>query len=258
MDKKLDRIEAQLQNLFEDKLVKILTGRRPGETLIERLVEVLQDNLKQDHNGIVIAPDQYVIYVNPVDLPDWRSHHDLLAEIAQRLQENGAVEGLQFAAAPVITVESDPQISNHGFLINVGFSDITPPLPDTAAMQQSLTVHAEDRVPEGAYLIVSGEMNVPLHKMVVNIGRHSENDLVLHDPHISRQHAQLRIINGCYVIFDAGSTGGIFLNGKRISQATLQSGDVIRIGMTNLIYVQEHASEEPTTAFSPDEEGAHQ
>ena len=44
----------------------------------------------------------------------------------------------------------------------------------------------------------------PLIKPVVNIGRHSESDLVIEDLHVSRHHAQLRAISQHYVIFDTG------------------------------------------------------
>jgi hypothetical protein len=39
------------------------------------------------------------------------------------------------------------------------------------------------------------------------------------------------------------------LNGKSISQATLQAGDVLRIGTLNLIYIQDSTSANPTSAM---------
>jgi pSer/pThr/pTyr-binding forkhead associated (FHA) protein len=76
----------------------------------------------------------------------------------------------------------------------------------------------------------------------------------MEDQYISRHHVQLRAINQRYVIFDVGSTGGILLNGKPITQATLHPGDVIRIGMTHLIYVQDTTGDLPTSALSLDTE----
>jgi len=76
------------------------------------------------------------------------------------------------------------------------------------------------------------------------------------DPHISRHHAQLRVINQQYVLFDVGSTGGVFLNDRKVSQSRLYSGDVIRLGTSNLIYVQETLAEDPTTALPIDDESA--
>lgn len=256
MNKNLDRIEAHLKNFFEEKLVQIITGRQPIESLIDRLLKALRDNLKTGQEGLRIAPDQFLIKVNQEDLMVWQSHQDVLDQIASLLQEQGTQEGLHFPGKPSIAILSDDQIPEHHYEITAHFSPIKATLPDTTAMPQSQPSEQGNLIPKEAYLIVRGTKTFPLVRMVVNIGRHSENDLTLHDPHISRHHAQLRVINRHFVLFDVGSTGGVLLNGKKISQATLQSGDVIRLGTSNLIYVQETLSEEPTTAFPIDNESA--
>lgn len=255
MNKKLDRIEAYLQNLFEDKLVQLITGRVLGDSIIERLIGAMQGNLKQGLEGRLIAPDQFLIRVNPQDLLDWQTHQDILDQIAERLQEMGKQEGIHFLDAPSVTILSDPKSPKQDYTISTHFSPEKTYLPDTTALPHSEPDYLTIEVPEEAYLIVRGTKTFPLNQVVLNIGRHSENDLVLNDPHISRHHAQLRVINQHYVLFDVGSTGGVFLNSKKINQATLQSGDVIRLGTINLIYVQESIAEDPTTEFSIEDEG---
>ena len=254
MNKKLDRIEARIKKLIEEKLVEVVTGQRSNESLISRLLSAMKDNLKQEQEGSVIAPDQYILHVNPEDLLNWQTRQEGLDQIAVLLQEQGALEGFVFPDEPSVTILSDPKTSKNEYTIIAIFSQPKPALPNTTAMPPSEPIELSNRIPEGAYLIVRGSKNFPLEKMVINIGRHSENDLVLNDLHISRHHAQLRVINQNYVLFDVGSTGGMFLNGKKTTQATLQSGDVIRIGRTNLIYVQESPSEGPTTALPIDYE----
>jgi hypothetical protein len=254
MNKKLDRIEARLQNLIEEKLVEAITGRRPNKSLVEELVITMQDNLKELSEDSVIAPDQYIIHVNPQDLLNWQTHQKSLDQLAALLQKQGELEGFRFSGEPSITILSDPNTPINDYSISVYFSHKEPSLPDTTAMPLSHQAESSNQIPEGAYLIIQGSKSFPLEKAVVNIGRHSNNDLALNDPHISRHHAQLRGINGHYVLFDIGSTGGLLLNGKKIPQGTLQSGDVIRLGTTNLIYVQESISNGPTTAFPIDNE----
>ncbi len=121
-------------------------------------------------------------------------------------------------------------------------------------MTQSEHEEIKNSLPEDAFFIVGGTRNYPLTEPVINIGRHSNNDLVLNDPHVSRHHAQLRAINKRYVIFDIGSIGGTLINDKPITQATLFNGDVVRLGMTNLIYVQANISTSPTTALATDDD----
>ena len=75
-----------------------------------------------------------------------------------------------------------------------------------------------------------------------------ELDLVIDDPRISRNHAQLRAIKGRYVIFDLNSTGGTFVNAQRTSQSVLYPGDVISLAGVPLIYGQDNPPPRPDLA----------
>ena len=66
---------------------------------------------------------------------------------------------------------------------------------------------------------------------VLRIGRAPGNDLVLADLGISRYHAELRNSgDGTYEITDLHSHNGTFVNGERISSATVTERDIIGIG----------------------------
>lgn len=254
MNNNFDRIETHLRKLFEESLLKFFTGDQQHITLIEDLINVMDENLQEGQDGGILAPDRFVLHVPPEDLLNWQAHQDFFNELASSIHEIGQSEGFLYQQPPSIALHSNPEIQQHQFSISAHHSIINPSLPDTAAMVQSEQNHVDTLVPENAFLVIGGKTNFPLEKSVINIGRHSDNDLVLENPHISRHHAQLRAINNHYVIFDVGSTGGIFLNGKRIPQATLQAGDVIRMGTINLIYVQDTTSANPTTVMEIDTE----
>jgi pSer/pThr/pTyr-binding forkhead associated (FHA) protein len=88
-------------------------------------------------------------------------------------------------------------------------------------------------------LIVDGVQIFSLNLTLVNIGRQAENHLVIEDPRVSRRHAQLRVIEGRFVVFDLDSTGGTLVNGKAIHQHRLSPGDVISLAGVPLVYGQE-------------------
>jgi hypothetical protein len=249
MNKNFDRIEAHLRAIFEENLPKILTGHQPQITLVDELIQVMRGYDREHLDGQILAPDLYVLTVFPGDLIEWQMHQDILDEIASSLHRLGIQEGLSFQKSPKITLHSDQKLNQGKFVISAYFSPKDPDLPDTAVLPQQEGDEREAEMPENAMLIIAGKTIFPLEKPVIDIGRHSTNNLVLNDPHISRHHAQLRAIKNHYVIFDVGSTGGLLLNGKRISQATLHAGDVIRIGMVNLIYNQEPTSTHSTTVI---------
>jgi hypothetical protein len=74
---------------------------------------------------------------------------------------------------------------------------------------------------------------------VLTIGRSKDNDLQVDDPQISRHHARLLQQGMVYVLEDLGSTNGTFVNNQRLSApATIQPGDMIRLGNNVLMDVQ--------------------
>lgn len=62
------------------------------------------------------------------------------------------------------------------------------------------------------------------------IGRRHDCDLCVPLMVVSRRHCQLSQNNESLKIRDLDSQGGTFLNGNRISEATVQAGDYIKIG----------------------------
>jgi hypothetical protein len=67
------------------------------------------------------------------------------------------------------------------------------------------------------------------------VGRAPTADIVVDDPHLSRQHAAVRLTGDVVTLNDLGSTNGTWLNDRRISDVEpLTDGDVIRVGRTEL------------------------
>jgi hypothetical protein len=75
-----------------------------------------------------------------------------------------------------------------------------------------------------------------LSKDEVTIGRAESCDIGLFgDAGIERTHARILLRNHCYLLADAGTEGGTFLNDQRVGQPTpLHDGDVIRLGKSRL------------------------
>jgi len=77
----------------------------------------------------------------------------------------------------------------------------------------------------------------PLERRPMRLGRDSSCDIRLNDSEASRVHAELRTdAEGCVVLTDLASSNGTSINGMRISQHRLASGDRVEIGGTWLVY----------------------
>ncbi len=103
-------------------------------------------------------------------------------------------------------------------------------------------------IPQNAFLIVNGAEIYPLRKKVINIGRMDDNDIIIQNAHISRYHARLLAKGGQYTLLDLESTGGTSVNGKKVSQAQIQPGDVITLSGIPLIYGRSKGTEKLETA----------
>lgn len=88
----------------------------------------------------------------------------------------------------------------------------------------------------------------PLDQAVISIGRMLDNDLVIDDPRVSRHHAQLRAVDGHFVLFDTNSTGGIFVNGRRISETILYPNDSISLAGVTFTFQQDEPLSRPDLA----------
>jgi pilus assembly protein CpaF len=65
----------------------------------------------------------------------------------------------------------------------------------------------------------------------INVGRVQGNDLMLPKGNVSKQHARLLFRDGRFIVTDLKSTNGTYVNGRKISQATIvREGDKIYIG----------------------------
>ena len=71
----------------------------------------------------------------------------------------------------------------------------------------------------------------------VAAGRHPDSDIFLDDVTVSRKHALfVKQGDAGYLVRDAGSLNGTYVNRERIDEAPLHTGDEVQIGKFRLVY----------------------
>ena len=91
----------------------------------------------------------------------------------------------------------------------------------------------------------------PLEGDQLIIGRDAASSVAISDAEVSRKHARLNFQGGKYVIEDLGSTNGTFVNGQRLSGATvLKSGDVVSLGEQIVLMYEGLSSDAGSTMMS--------
>jgi hypothetical protein len=234
MQRQLDWIENRLRDLIEHNLVTWLPQNDSAARFSKNLFEVIRQNLTATADGKWSAAGEYMIKVNPQLYDAWQQNYHYLQDLSHALAEFGLENGIDFASQPVIQVSADSDLAAHEIRILAIPRDALR-MDSTAMMPSSVFEETTSR-PTSAYLIVNGSEIFPLNQIVVNIGRKTDNHLVIEDPCVSRYHAQIRNTRGQFIIFDLNSTGGTFINGERILREELKPGDVISLGGVELIY----------------------
>ena len=62
------------------------------------------------------------------------------------------------------------------------------------------------------------------------LGRSSDCQLVFGDDTVSRRHAELRLVEGRWMLRDLGSSNGTWVNGRRVMEAEVAPGDYVQLG----------------------------
>jgi hypothetical protein len=245
MKLKLEQLEARLQALIEVRLVSALPGFQLEDLVVHKLADAMKDNLVEQPDGIKIAPNVYTLVAHPNTAERWQEPK-LLDAMINSLKIVGEEAGLKFTTTPTVSIVHNAQQSENA--MDVVASHKLEAAADTRSMTLANDLSADsadEGFPKNAFLIVDGVKVFPLSQPVINIGRRLDNQLVIDDPRISRNHAQVRAIKGRFVIFDLNSTGGTFVNGQRTSQSVMYPGDVVSLAGVPLIYGQDNPPPRP-------------
>src|SRR5438874_7048773 len=70
----------------------------------------------------------------------------------------------------------------------------------------------------------------------LTLGRDSTNPIHVNDNEVSRRHAEIRQDDQGYRLVDLGSSNGSFVNGEKVSERRLATGDRVQVGRTLLLF----------------------
>ena len=101
-------------------------------------------------------------------------------------------------------------------------TDVLPAADLDGSAGCSVTIFDYSHVPDEYNLMAFG-------KETVSFGRDDSNDIIIASDIVSRKHGHFTVTSGRCYITDDGSTNGIYVNGKRVTQVELKDGDSIRI-----------------------------
>src|SRR5215467_3131093 len=100
-------------------------------------------------------------------------------------------------------------------------SSLTPSAPVTGALPILLFVQGTE------------ERSIPIARTPFTIGRKADRDLVIADPRVSREHAQLVLEGNEIYLVDLDSKHGSYVNGERVKRRKLERNDRLDFGASD-------------------------
>ena len=111
--------------------------------------------------------------------------------------------------------------------------DVRHPQADQAAGLH-LRVRGREAAPEAfvpmRLVLQPGGASIDVDRPDVLVGRHTECDVRLPLPDVSRRHCRLQFVEGAWQVLDLNSLNGVQVNGEAVLQAPLNRGDKLKIG----------------------------
>lgn len=208
--------ERRLERLVEGAFARAFkSGLRPVE-LGRRLVREMDDNRSVGVRGGTVVPNSYRVLLSASDLEQFEGVQESLErELADAAREHARDEGYTFMGPVEIHLDEDNRLHTGAFQI-VG-----------------RMVEGPGGAGAGSLVLPNGE-RFSLAEAIISIGRHPDCNLVLGDPNVSRNHAEIRPKGDHYEVVDLGSTNGSRVNGVRIDKHVLRDGDEMTFGNTRM------------------------
>jgi predicted component of type VI protein secretion system len=97
---------------------------------------------------------------------------------------------------------------------------------------------------------------IVLEKPIMLMGRHEECDVQLNSRKVSRKHCCVAHVDDHLVIRDLGSTNGVRINGQRVLEGQLKTGDELTVGNFRYQVFFDNAKGKPIEVHVPVERPA--
>src|SRR3954453_10771442 len=212
----LSGFERRLERMVEGVFARAFrSGLRPVE-IGRRMVREIDDNRSVDVRGRTAVPNHFSVQLSADDNERFAEIHDtLIRELCDAAREHARDEGYTFLGPVEVDFIPDDHMHTGAFQIE-------------GRMREGTGGSGA-----GSLVLPTGE-RVMLTERVLSIGRMPESNIVLADPNVSRNHAEIRPKGLGYVLVDLNSTNGTKVNGVRVQEHDLLDGDQLSFGSTHM------------------------
>lgn len=241
-------LEARLEGLVEGMFGRVFSSEVQPVELARKLVKEM-DSHKTASVSRVYVPNEYTVHLSRQDRDKLEGYErSLEQELAGYLLDHARRRGYDLLTRPEVHFNTDERLRLGEFGIQARL--VKPPAREGEPARQADEGHTmvyraappveADRTerPPSRPALARAVVDLDDRRYVLDgpravLGRSDQAECVLRDPNVSRRHAELRQdASGQWEIADLGSTNGIKVNGRRVTEAPLREGDQITVGTT--------------------------
>lgn len=229
----LDAFEKGLERAVNGAFAKTFrSGIQPVE-IASALRRELDTQAAVVSRERILAPNTLEVLLSPADEAKMASIGPaLITELNDLVAKHARKQGYSFAGPVTITISADPSVAT-------GTVSVESNTAEAAAVSWN------------AVLEIDGRRHT-IDRARTVIGRGSDADITVADANTSRKHVEVLWDGRHGMMRDLGSTNGSKLNGVKTPSSQLESGSVITIGRTDIVFRVVPTTTRPSRPQAPD------
>jgi len=224
----LQRFERRIEEMVNRPFARAFKAEVQPVEIASALQRECDDRAAIVARGRTMVPNEFTVALGESDHERLDLYAEALsAELSSMVTEHAQEQHYTFLGPVRVEFERDDSLETGRFRVR------SAAVAGAVAADPSRGTKAGRA---GAPWLEVGSTTYALTGPLTRIGRGTDTDLRIDDPGISRHHAEIRQQGGDVIIYDAGSTNGVVIDGQRVSQARLEDGTDIRLGSTRMIF----------------------
>jgi Protein of unknown function (DUF3662)/Inner membrane component of T3SS, cytoplasmic domain len=227
----LSRVESVFESVAEGGFRRLFSPRlQPLE--VARALEKEMANGKMVGTASLDVPNRFVARLNPADYERFAAFRGSVErDVAAYLDRRADEEGFRPLGRIRVELASDASVPRSLIRAEASF-EAAAEGPPSAALERTSRFEpvAATRATRTLVLTAEDGQELRVGQQPVRIGRGVDNDLVVRDVRVSRQHAAIEPSGDGWIVRDMSSTNGTYLGGQRVDEARVNAATELSLG----------------------------
>lgn len=222
----LDRFEKGVERVVSGAFAKAFRSEVKPVELASAVRRQMDDRAAAVSRERTVVPNEFTLELSAPDYEQVQAWGEeaLAEEIVATATEHATRQRYTFVGPVSVTFAEDPTLDQGRFTVrSATVRGAVAPAAAAAPSQRHPIVDID-----GQRYLLTGTVTV--------IGRGSDADIIVDDPGVSRKHLEIRITPDGVVATDLGSTNGTYVEGHKITAATLMDGNTLTLGRTRILF----------------------